>query len=154
MHGMPDVTDAHRELGRLEGNWEGQEKMHPSKWLPDGAMAVGRQDWKVDLGSFFLIGNVEQERDGVVTHRGHGVWGYDPDAEVYRMHWFESTGTPPQVFEGNFDGNTLVMADMTSSTKVQLRYEVPDDNSFRTAMLMSDDGETWKPFMEGEYHRT
>jgi hypothetical protein len=127
--------------------------MHPSRWLPDGAMAVGRQDWKIDLGSFFLIGNAEQERDGVVIFRGHGVWGYDAEAGVYRMHWFESTGTPPQVFEGKFDDKTLVMLDLESSPKVQLRYTVPYGGALNTEVLMSEDGNDWKPFMEGTYQR-
>jgi hypothetical protein len=150
--GMPEVTDGHRRLARMEGDWIGEERMHPSKWVPDGGLAIGRQTWKVGPGSFFLIGDVEQERDGIIVYSGHGVWEYKAEADLYRLHWFESSGTPPELFEGNFEGDVLDVSNATG-THARLRTDLSEPDVLRTQFLMAGEGEDWRPFMDGTYRR-
>jgi hypothetical protein len=54
---MPKPSDGHRRLERLAGRWEGEEKMEPSPWDPQGGTALG-----------------------CVT--GHGVYTYDPKEDL------------------------------------------------------------------------
>ena len=68
---MPQPSAEHSRLERLAGDWEGEEIMHPSKWAPEGATAVGRLKNRLALNGFALISDYEQERDGVVTFTGH-----------------------------------------------------------------------------------
>lgn len=40
------------------------------------------------------------------TFSGHGVYTFDPEAEVYTLHWFDGLGSPAEVFTGRFDGTS------------------------------------------------
>jgi hypothetical protein len=80
---MPKPTPGHSKMKALAGNWEGEEKMHPSQWDPNGGTAVGRSRARLSLGDFALISDYEQERDGVITFTGHGVTTFDPKEDLY-----------------------------------------------------------------------
>ena len=71
---MPKPAPGHLKLERMAGSWEGEEKMPPSQWDPKGGVATGRSKSRVALSGFALITDYEQERDGIVTFSGHGVW--------------------------------------------------------------------------------
>ena len=85
----PELTDAHRKLERLTGQWRGKDTLHPSPWDPAGAEAVGHMDRHLALDGFLLVGDYAQERDGKVTFRGQGVYSYDPARGCYVAHWWD-----------------------------------------------------------------
>ena len=151
---MPKPGTEHRKLATLPGTWAGEEKLFPSPWDPKGGTAVGRLTAKVDIDGFFVTSDYVEERDGQVTYRGHGVYGWDPAEKCYTMHWFDSMGSgSPEPAKGQWEGNQLVFS--ATSPKGQSRYiytfEGQDTQKFRIAM--SQDGKTWAPMMEGKYSR-
>jgi|GEM_PF-3960233 len=74
---MPKPTDAHRKLEKLAGSWHGEEQISPSPLDPVGGKAFGRLTNRLALDGFVVLQDYEQERDGVVNFRGHGVFGWD-----------------------------------------------------------------------------
>ncbi|MGD8276415.1 MAG: DUF1579 family protein [Gemmatimonadota bacterium] len=150
---MPQPTEHHRKLERLTGRWEGTETMHPSPWDPKGGQATGRNDSRFALDGFAVITDYEQERDGAITFRGHGVMTWDAKAECYTLHWFDSMGSPPEVFRGNFDGDVLTVSH-GGAMHVRLTWDFTTDGIMRSGMQTSQDGEVWTPLFECDYRRT
>jgi hypothetical protein len=148
---MPKPTAAHKKLQRLAGAWRGTEVMHPSDWDPKGGAATGRSDAHVALDGFALVIDYEQERDGVITFSGHGVVTFDTTDQCYVMHWFDSMGSPPEVFWGTFNDHVLTLAHGGPTMHVRLTYDVSTDKHLKTHMDMSQDGETWKRLFDGDY---
>ena len=148
---MPKATAAHAKLKKLAGAWEGTEVMHPSQWDPKGGTATGRSHGRVMLDGFALVIDYEQERDGAITFSGHGVVTYDAGEGCYVMHWFDSMGSPPEVFRGTFDGNILTLAHGGPAMHVRLTYELSGAKRMTTQMEMSMNGEDWKTLFDGDY---
>jgi len=147
---MPMPGKAHLELGRMEGDWEGKETMYPSQWDPQGGTAIGRVHSRVDLNGFALISDYEQERDGTVTFRGHGVYTYDQKSSIYRLHWFDCMGTPPEVFSGRLEGGVLQLSH-GGEMWARLSYDLSQPGLMRSKMEMSPDGSNWRTLFDGEY---
>lgn len=147
-------TEEHRQLARLAGNWIGEEVMHPSPWDPKGGKAAGRMKARMDLGGFYLISDYEQERNGAVGFRGHGVIGWDPRGRCYTMHWFDSSGIEhgaPAL--GTWEDDKLVLQhEMTQFGYSRYVYEV-GDGEYRLLLQNSRDGKQWATFLEGAYRR-
>ncbi len=150
---MPRPTEAHRRLERLVGQWGGEEHMHPSPWDPAGGTALARNVRRRALDGFAVIGDYEQERDGVVNFRGHGVFTWDARDERYVLHWWDSMGMPPNVFVGSFEGDVLTMTSESHGGHTRMRYEFVGDAEMTSRMEMSPDGEHWSVWMEGRYSR-
>jgi Protein of unknown function (DUF1579) len=150
---MPKPSDAHRKLENLAGAWRGTEVMYPSQWDPKGGKAAGRSDARVILGGFALAIDYEQERDGAITFSGHGVVTYDTGDRVYVMHWFDSMGSPPEVFRGLFDGKVLTLAHGGPGMHVRLVYDLTREKRMTTQMNMSQNGEEWMKLFDGDYEK-
>lgn len=151
---MPKPTPEHLRLKTLEGHWEGEETMHPSQWDPKGGTAIGRTQSRLALNGFALISDYEQEREGVITFTGHGVWSVDPKNELYTLHWFDCMGSPPEVFTGGFEDQKLTVAHGGPGMHARLTYDLSDPQRMLSSMEMSRDGVTWNTLFEGCYQRT
>jgi Protein of unknown function (DUF1579) len=150
---MPRLSDGHRRLERLAGDWRGEETMPPSQWDPNGGTAQGRSHSRLDLGGFALVTDYEQTRDRAVTFAGHGVMTYDADDDTYTLHWFDCLGTAPEVFRGRFEGDTLTVSHGGPGMHARLTYDTSDPDHLVSRMEMSQDGEAWKPLFEARYQR-
>lgn len=150
---MPKPTIHHEKLRQLEGRWRGIETMHPSEWDPEGGTATGRNDMRLALDGFALITDYEQERDGVVTFRGHGVMTWDGEESCYVLHWFDSMGSRPEVFRGTFEGDVLTVAHGGPGMHVRLIYDLSVDGTLRSGMEMSPDGQDWSAVFACDYER-
>lgn len=150
---MPKPSPAHARLERLAGRWRGTEQMQPSQWDPEGGAAVGRSTSRLALNGFALITDYEQERDGAVTFSGHGVYTCDPETEVYRLHWFDGLGSPPEVFTGRFDGDVLTLAHGGPGMHVRMTTDLTAPGVMVSKMEMSPDGVDWKTLFDGRYER-
>ncbi len=102
---MPVPTAADKALSMLEGSWIGQEKLHPSPIVPEGAITKGRVDNRRALDGFAVIQDYEQETDGKINFRGHGVFRWDAEKQAYMLHWFELIRTGSVGIQGHFDGS-------------------------------------------------
>lgn len=150
---MPTPTAGHRIFERLAGTWEGAETMYPSPWDPQGGTAVGRTVSRVGLGGFVLISDYQQTRGGVATFAGHGVYTFDPKSGLYGMVWFDSVGTSPEHFTGQFADDLLVLSHGGPSMHVRMRCHLAGPDTMRSGMEMSTDGAEWRKLFDGEYHR-
>ena len=59
-------------LRRLEGEWAGEEMLHPTPWAPGGS-AQGRWTFHLDSSGRYLVHDYSEERQGGVRFDGHGV---------------------------------------------------------------------------------
>jgi Protein of unknown function (DUF1579) len=153
MQGMPEPREEHRKLSALEGEWGGPERLFPSPWGPGGE-ATGRMRARMSVDGFFLVQDYEEERNGQVVFRGHGVIGYDAAARNYLWYWFDSMGAPPALpSRGQWDGDTLTFLSEGPGhrSRYTFRFEAPTQYSFKAEG--SRDGETWTPFIEASYSR-
>ncbi|MCG8603727.1 DUF1579 domain-containing protein [bacterium] len=150
---MPKLTEHHKKLEKLPGRWHGTETMRPSQWDPEGGTATGRNDNRLALNGFALITDYEQERDGAITFSGHGVMTYDTNEGCYVLHWFDSMGSPPEVFKGNFDGDVLTMSHGGPGMHARFTYDFSREGILGCRMDMSKDGTEWATFFECDYER-
>ena len=150
---MPAPTVGHRKLEKIAGQWEGEEKMYPSPWDPKGGSAIGRIRSRVALNGFALINDYEQDRDGIITFSGHGVFTYDPKEDLYTLVWVDCMGAPPEIFKGKFDGEILKLAHGGPGMHVRLSYDLTEPGFLSTSMEMSQDGSAWNRFFDARLAR-
>ncbi len=150
---MPKPTEHHRKLEKLVGRWRGTETMHPSPWDPKGGLATGRNDCRMALDGFATVTDYEQERDGKVTFKGHGVMTYDTTKSHYVLHWFDCMGSPPEIFTGQFEGEVLTVSHGGPGMHARLVYDLSRPGVLRSKMEMSQDGAKWSTLFECDYHR-
>ena len=150
---MPAPTAGHRKLEKIAGQWEGEEKMYPSPWDPKGGSAIGRIRSRVALNGFALINDYEQDRDGIMTFSGHGVFTYDPKEDLYTLVWVDCMGAPPEIFKGKFDGEILKLAHGGPGMHVRLSYDLSEPGFLSTSMEMSQDGSAWNRFFDARLAR-
>ncbi len=152
---MPRPTAAHERLNPLVGKWKGEEKMYPSPWDPQGGMAEAKIDNQLMLDGFAIAQAYAQIRGGQVAFTGHGVLCYDSAAKEYQMHWWDSMGTPVNVFRGQFEGQRLVLQHKSPMGHSRCTFDLEKVGSGRYVfkMEMSQDAKQWAPFMDGHYSR-
>jgi hypothetical protein len=153
---MSKLTDEHRRLHRLAGDWLGEEMIYPVP--PDrGGRASARASVRVELDGFFVVSDYVEEREGVPAYRGHGVYGWAPGARVYTMHWFDSMGSiPGAVARGTWkdDGTELSFEHRTHAGYARYVYRFTrGEDVYLFHIESSRDGRDWRPFMEGKYRR-
>ena len=150
---MPKLTEAHKNFKYLAGQWSGQERIAPSPWDPKGGTATGYSDNRIALDGFVLVHDYEQQRNGATTFRGHGVLSFDPQEQCYRMHWWDSMGSPVNAFKGNFEGQVLKMTYVGPQGHNRVTWDFSQAGRYRFQMDISPDGQQWHTFMEGDYTR-
>ena len=150
---MPKPTVHHQKLDRLVGRWTGTETMLPSQWDPQGGTATGRNHTRMALDGFAVITDYEQERDGVITFRGHGVMTYEPNEECYVLYWFDSLGSSLEVFKGTFDGDVLTVSHGGPGMHARLTYDFRNEGILGSRMDMSEVGSEWKTLFECDYQQ-
>jgi len=152
---MPKPTAAHQRLNVLAGKWKGQEKMHPSPWDPQGGMAEATIDNQLVLDGFAIAQSYAQRRGGAISFTGHCVMNYDGEAKEYQMHWWDSMGTPVNVFRGQFQGQSLVLTGQNPMGHSRSTFDLSQAGAGRYSFKMefSPDGKQWGPFMDGNYVR-
>lgn len=127
--------------------------MYSSPFDPRGGTAIGRIDSRIALNGFALINDYEQERGGKVTFSGHGVFTYDPPADLYTLIWVDYMGAPPEVFKGKFEGEILQLAHGGPGMHVRLSYDLREADVLSTGMEMSPDGKDWNRFFDARLMR-
>lgn len=148
---MPKPSPGHANLARMAGNWKGEDTMYPSQWDPKGSVANAMMKARVDLSGFALICDYVQEKDGAVVFTGHGVTTYDPEQDLYTLHWFDCMGSPPEVFTGNLKNDILTVAHGGPGMHARLTYDLSKPGTLRTSMEMSQDGKAWNKMFDGVY---
>jgi hypothetical protein len=150
---MLKPTEAHRQLQKLVGSWNGEERVSPSPWDPQGGPAKGRAQNRLALDGFVVVQDYEQERNGKISYRGHGVFSWDTIGQCYVMHWWDSMGLPANEFRGNFEGNVLTLTSPDTQMQSRATWDLSKPGRYAFRMEVSQDGNHWYPFLEGNYIR-
>jgi len=150
---MPKTTEAHRRLEKLVGDWVGEETVHPSPFDPKGGPAVGRVSNRLALEGFAVVQDYEQERNGAITFRGHGVFRFDAAEAVYTLHWFDSMGMAPNLFRGSFENEVLSLTCREAEGHSRGIFDFREPGHYSFQMEVSPDGKQWFPSLEGRYAR-
>ena len=150
---MPKPGEEHRRLGKLVGVWKGEEKLSPSPWDPVGGTATGKVENRSALDGFAVIQEYEQERNGAVSFRGHGVFCWDSAQNSYLFQWIDSMGMPPSDFRGTFEGDVLTLSNKGPMGQSRAVFDLRDKDVYRFRMEISPDGNQWLTFMDGRYER-
>ena len=150
---MPRPTRAHQELQRIAGDWIGKERIYPSQWDPKGGDAVGRVHNTPALDGFAVIQDYEQEKEGKVIFRGHGVFTWNQQEECYVLYWFDSSGMPGSLFKGSFENSLLTLLHHNPQAHVRAVWDFRAKDRYTYRLEMSPDGNSWSPFLDGSYDR-
>ncbi|KRD74892.1 DUF1579 family protein [Lysobacter sp. Root983] len=150
---LPRPGPAHARLMRLAGRWSGEEQLSPSPWGP-GGRAIGRSQCRPSLDGMALIQDYEEERDGQVVFRGHGVFLVEPGSQAVLWWWFDSMGFPPEPARGDWDGEVLRLEKTTARGEARYRYEFGQDR-YRFVIENRFPGQDeFTEFMRGDYTRS
>ena len=152
---MPKVNEHHEKLKKhFVGTWVGEETVNPSPWDPKGGKAVGRMESKIGVDGFWVINDYTQERDGKITYRGHGVYGWDGKTNTYTMYWFDSMGMDPVgAARGRFEGNTLMFEMSHDMGHSRYIYTFTGEGAYEFRIEQSRDKQTWTTFMDSMWTR-
>jgi hypothetical protein len=151
---MPKVTDQHRKLYILAGDWEGTETLAESPWGPAGT-AVGKMHIRSDLNGFFVLQDYVQEKASRVTFSGHGIFGFDAQAGDYAWYWVDSMGFVPNApARGRFSDDTLVLESATPRGSARYTHRFEKGGAYHFQIENSfDQGKSWQTFMTAVYRR-
>ena len=151
---MPTPSPADQALHILEGSWSGQEKIHPSPFVPSGAVAFGRVVNRLALDGFAVIQDYQQETAGKVNFRGHGVFRYDREKKAYILYWFDSFGLPPSEYVGDLVDRVLCLTAITLQGHARVTWDFSHLGHYHYSLEISPDGKEWFPSIEGRYDRS
>ena len=149
---MPKPGPQHELLARLVGDFEGDEELQPSPWGPGGP-ARGRGSYRSVTDGMAFTQDYEEEKDGAIVFRGHGVFTVDPESGDVLWWWFDSMGFPPEPARGRWDGDTLLFEKQTPRGDARYRYDFAGDG-YRFTIENRFPGQVeFSEFMHGNYRR-
>ncbi|TCO43395.1 uncharacterized protein DUF1579 [Dokdonella fugitiva] len=150
---MPGPGPDHGRLARFVGAWSGEERLSPSPWGPGGC-ASGRFEFRVGVDGMALLQDYEEEKDGRVAFRGHGVFIVDPLTQGIAWWWFDSLGFAPEPpARGRWDGDILRMEKHTPRGAARYTFALGDDAFvFRIENRFAGQDD-YVEFMRGDYRR-
>lgn len=148
---MPKPGVEHAVLQVFSGVWKGIETMLPSPWAPQTTTADGHIVNRVSLGGFTVVQDYVQSQKGAPTYEGHGVFSWDAQAKDYVLHWFDSMGSPANVFRGKRDGHLWTFHATHAHGMTRSVWDFSKPNAYRHTMEMSPDGKAWSMMMDGAY---
>lgn len=150
---MPKPGPEHARLAALVGSWEGEEQLQPSPWGPGGT-ATGRGVYRSVTDGMAIVQDYEEEKDGAIVFRGHGVFTIDPANGDVLWWWFDSMGFPPDgPARGRWDGDTLILNKSTPRGDGRYRYRLNGDRYEFSIENRFPEQEDFCLFMQGSYER-
>ena len=153
-HEMPRPGEGHGKMLAFTGSWIGNETIHPTPWKPVAGEAVGAMNCEMGIDGFFLTLDYQQTQDGKVAYYGHGVIGFDPASGEHLMWWFDSMGgNPSGASRGTWEGNTIAFVSSSPNHHGRYTYTFQEDDTIDFKLEISEDGETWNPYLDGTYRR-
>lgn len=153
----PEPTEAHRQLQKEVGMWEGEMKFWPNG--PDSdpiTMPVTEKNVMMDTG-LWLITDFESG-----PFKGHGVFGYDPAKKKYVGTWVDNQTPSLSLMEGTHDektGETTYTSSMLNPATGKMEPTksvgkmIDSDNKHFAMFMKSATGDGWTKSMEISYRR-
>lgn len=137
------------------GTWLGDLRSFPSPWDPAGGVARGRTQARSAVGGALVTTDYAEERDGQITFRGHGVYGWDGAANCYRMYWFDSVQPTPTLLpaSGFWVDDELVFEVATDIAEHRYSYRFVEPGYYIFTISLRRAGQDWRVYAEGHYAR-
>jgi hypothetical protein len=151
---MPQPTPEHKRLHLMAGSWTSEETIHSSPWDPNGGPAKGRSEARVALDGFCVVTDYEQEKNGRVGYRGHGVYGYDAGQKKWFMQWQDNmTPAAATPVWGTWDGDVLTFQTQSPARHHRYVYKFGKPGTYAFSIETSKDGASWSTYMDGRFTR-
>lgn len=139
---MSAPTAGHAALDAFVGTWRTEGEVRATPDAPAFRFtAVDRYEWMP--GGFFLLHHVDA-RMGETRLTALEVIGYDPAADVYPMHSYDSTGNAG-THQGRLRGATWTF---TGAAERFTGAFGRDGATLSGLWERSADGATWEPWMD------
>jgi hypothetical protein len=148
---MPKPGPAQEKLKCFIGEWRGDEKMHPSPWLPEGGVREARVSNRLALDGMAVIQDYVQLDGGKPVYSGHAVFLKAPQGDHYQIYWFDPFA--PSLFEGPFDGKKGVFTSKSPMGFARASFDFAGER-YAYKMEASQDGKAWLPMLDGAYRKT
>jgi Protein of unknown function (DUF1579) len=160
-NGADSVPPPHPELERLDpllGSWRSEEHTQDTILGP-GVPVTSVETFSWFDGGYFLVSTYETAFEGEPVQRGVNYWGYDADANRFRIVFFSNNG--PFTEEGNrYEGEVVGNALMFEGP-ARFQYELNDEGKIRTnpdgtitvEWWLRDENDAWQPWMSNNFRR-
>jgi len=145
------------ELEKLSvflGDWTTQGTIHPGPWGEGGKFSwIESTRWMA--GHFFLIGHWDYTMPDDMGGPGEELFiiGYDPHRRLYTFDAFSSHGLH-QISMGQVHGNAWTWDSQATQdgkpVKQKMTMQFDSETTYALKLELSQDGETWQTFMEGQ----
>lgn len=151
---MADAQSLRARLEALEGEWTGEETLHPTPWAP-GGRARGHWTFRKDSSGRYLVHDYREEREDGAPFDAHGVLTAAEDGAGYLWFWFDSFGyVPNPPGTGSWDGDALTLI-RTSPRGASRSVFTFDSGGFRFDLsFRGADQERFSPVMHGRFRKT
>jgi len=152
---MPRPSPEQQALAIMAGDWLGVEHVYPSPFDITGGPAIGRVHNRLALDGFVIVQDYEQERNGAVNFRGHGIFHWDSLAHEYVLYWFDSFGMPPTHYRGALHAGVLELTSPQGAgfSRAVFDFSRAVGSVYQYRLEVSIDGREWSVFSDGTYTR-
>jgi hypothetical protein len=153
------VTPSHPELKRLEpllGTWTSEGRTRDSVLGPGVPVTSTETFYWLD-GGYFLVSTYETTFGTEPTQTGINFWGYDSDAQRFRIIFFSNNG--PYTEDGNRYEGVLANGRLTFEGPARFQYAldehgkvaVNEDGTIAVAWWLRDERGEWSPWMYNRF---
>ena len=106
------------------------------------------------LGGFALITDYRQTVNDATTYEGHSVTVYDQTEQCYLLYWFDSMGSPVNVFTGAIQDDEMVMVGPgPGGGKMRNTSNYGEDGVLTVLSETSTEADQWLTALEARYER-
>jgi Protein of unknown function (DUF1579) len=156
--GTPPPDPELRRLEPLVGAWQAEDHTRDSVFGPGVPVtSVERFSW-LD-GGYFLVSTYETVFGDEPAQRGVNYWGYDADAQRFRIIFFSNNG--PFTEEGNRYAGKVQDGKLTFEGPARFQYDLDDegrvrtnpDGTFSVAWWLRDESGEWTTWMTNTFRR-
>jgi hypothetical protein len=149
------------ELKRLEpllGRWRAEEHTRDSILGP-GVRVASNEEFSWLEGGYFLVQAYETAFGDAPAQKGVNYWGYDSDAQCFRIVFFSNNG--PFTEEGNRYRGEVADRTLTFEGPARFQYALDDDGNVKldpdgtvtVSWWLRDDSGDWQPWMTNTFTR-
>jgi Protein of unknown function (DUF1579) len=157
--GAPPPDPELKRLEPLVGSWRSEEHTLESVLGP-GVPVTSTEEFSWLDGGYFLVSTYETVFGDEPAQKGINYWGYDSDAEQFRIIFFSNNG--PYTEDGNRYEGRVAEGKLNFEGPARFQYELDDegriklnpDGTLSVAWWLRDEDGMWQPWMKNTFSRT